>query len=119
MVLFLIVANLHADRTVFEDITYRDLAKNPSAFAGKRIRIRAIYSSMFEVSRLKLTACCADRGPLIWVDFDNEKRNDLLGQIPKGMRIVRGTFIGKIETVSTYRPNGERIHLIVDRIEKN
>jgi hypothetical protein len=118
LTLFLIVANLHGDRTVFEDVAYGDLAKNPDAFAEKGIRIRAIYSYMFGVSRLKPAECCADRGTSIWVDFDEDKGNDLQRQIPEGMGVVLGTFIGNVETGSAFGPNGERTRLVVNRIEK-
>jgi hypothetical protein len=53
--------------TVPLDFTYCQLAKDPSAFSGKQIRIRVIYSYMFEVSRLKSPTCCAERDALIWV----------------------------------------------------
>lgn len=42
-----------------QDVTYCQLANDPSAFSDKRIRIRAIYAYMFEVSALRAPTCCA------------------------------------------------------------
>jgi Transposase len=42
------------------DVTYCRLAGDPTKFSGKRIRIQAIYSYMFEVSALRPPTCCAE-----------------------------------------------------------
>src|SRR5271169_551931 len=107
--------------TAPQDVTYCQLAKDPSAFSGKRIRIRAIYSFFFEVSRLRSPTCCSDHGPQIWVDFDEEPEGSskrLLHKFPEGMGVVLVVFVGKIETGKVYGPYGERVRLVVDRIEK-
>ena len=106
-----------------QDVTYCQLARDPSAYSGKRIRIRAIYSYMFEVSRLKSPTCCSDQNPQmqIWVDFDEELKGSskrLLHKFPQGMGEVLVVFVGKIETGKVYGPFGERVRLVVDRIEK-
>ena len=75
---------------VAQDVTYCQLARDPSTFSGKRIRIRAIYSYFFEGSRLKSPTCCSDHEPQmqIWVDFDEELNGSskrLLHKFPEGM----------------------------------
>jgi hypothetical protein len=106
-----------------QDITYCQLARDPSAFSGKRMRIRAIYLYFFEGSRLKSPTCCSDHDPQmqIWVDFDEELEGSskrLLHKFPEGMGEVLVVFVGKIETGKVYGPFGERVRLVVDRIEK-
>jgi hypothetical protein len=104
-----------------QDVSYCQLAKDPSAFSGKRIRIRGIYSYMFEVSRLKSPTCCSMRDAQIWVDFDEELEGSskrLFHKFPEGMGIVLAVFVGKVETGNVYGPFGERIRLVVDQIEK-
>jgi hypothetical protein len=108
---------------VAQDITYCQFARDPTAFSGKRIRIRAIYSYLFEVSRLKSPTCCSDHDPQmqIWVDFDEELEGSskrLFHKFPKGMGEVLVVFVGKIETGKVYGPYGQRVRLVVDRIEK-
>ncbi|HSC46275.1 MAG TPA: hypothetical protein VLC94_10600 [Candidatus Acidoferrum sp.] len=102
----------------FADVTFCQLAKDPEAFSGKRVRIRAIYSYMFEISSLRPPECCPIREALVWVDFDDEKARELLRQIPEGMGTVLAVFVGRIETGEVYGPNGERVRLVIDRIEK-
>ena len=109
---------LSANVETMENVSYCQLAKDPNAFSGKRIRIRAIYSYMFEVSSLKSPTCCPDHGALIWVDFDEEKVNSLLRQLPNGMGTVLAVFVGKIETGRIYGPFGEKVRFVVDRIER-
>ena len=107
--------------TTPQDVTYCQLVKDPSAFSGKRIRIRAIYSYMFEFSRLKSPTCCSERDVLIWVDFDDEPQGNskkLLHKLPEGMGMVLAVFVGKVETGKVYGPFGERVRLVVDQIEK-
>jgi hypothetical protein len=104
-----------------QDVTYCQLAKDPSAFSGKRIRIRAIYSYMFEVSRLKSPTCCSERDTLIWVDFDEDLQGNskkLFHKFPQGMGVVLAVFVGKIETGKVYGHFGERVRLVVDQVEK-
>jgi hypothetical protein len=104
-----------------QDVTYCQLAKDPSRFSGKRIRIRAIYSYMFEVSRLKSPTCCPEGDTPIWVDFDEELQGNskkLFHKFPEGMGVVLAVFVGKIETGKVYGHFGERVRLVVDQIEK-
>ena len=39
-------------------------------------------------------------------------------KFPEGMGVVLVVFVGKIETGKVYGPFGERVRLVVDRIEK-
>jgi hypothetical protein len=104
-----------------QDVTYCQLAKDPSAFSGKRIRIRAIYAYMFEVSRLKSPTCCPERDVSIWVDFDEElkgRSQKLRDKFPKGMGLVLAAFVGRFEAEGPYGDGGYRFRLTVDQIEK-
>ena len=104
-----------------EDVKFCELAKNPTAYSGKRIRIRAVYSYFFEVSQLKSSTCCSDRGESIWVDFDEELHGEskkLFDSFPKGMGFVLGVFVGRIETGKVYGTFSERVRLVVDQIDK-
>lgn len=103
-----------------QDLTYCQLVKDPLAFSGKLIRMRAIYSYMFEISRLKSPACCSERDVSIWVDFD-ENLNGIskwrYHRFPKGMGTVLVVFVGRIETGRAYG-TGQNVRLVVNRIEK-
>ena len=104
-----------------EDVTFCQLAQNPTAYSGKRIRIRAVYSYMFEVSQLKSPTCCPQRGESIWVDFDEElhgKSKRLFNSFPEGMGVVLAVFVGRIETEKVYGTFGERVRLVVVQIDK-
>lgn len=104
-----------------KEITYCQLARDPAAFSGKRIRIRAIYSYMFEVSRLKSPTCCAERDVSIWVDFDEKLGSNsrkLFHRFPRGMGFVLATFVGRFEGGGPYGDGGYQFKFTVDQIEK-
>jgi len=104
-----------------EDVDFCELARNPNAYSGKRIRIRAVYSYMFEVSRLKSPTCCSEHGESIWVDFDEElhgKSKRMFKSFPKGMGVVLAVFVGRIETGKVYGTFGEQVRLVVDQIDR-
>jgi hypothetical protein len=101
-------------------VTYCQLIKAPSSFVGKRIRVRAVYSYMFEVSRLKSPECCPDRDIPIWVDFNEELEGSsqkLLHKFPKGMGLVLATFEGTLQGGDSYGDGGYRFKFAVDKIE--
>ena len=107
--------------SALEDVTFCELARNPNAYAGKRIRIRAVYSYMFEVSRLKSPTCCSGRGESIWLDFDDDlhgKSKRRFKSFPKGMGVVLAVFVGTVETGKVYGTFGERVRLVVDQIDR-
>ena len=104
-----------------QDVAYCQLTNDPSVFAGKRIRIRAIYSYMFEISRLRPPICCSGHDAPVWVEFsDNLDREStrLYHKFPKGMGFVLAVFTGVLETRGPYGDGGYRAKLAVDRIEK-
>lgn len=104
-----------------QEVSFCDLAKTPSEFSGKRIRIRAIYSYMFAISRFKGPTCCPEREVPIWVDFDEKlegSSQQLLHKFPKGMGFVLATFVGKLESGGPYGDGGYRFKFTVDRIER-
>jgi hypothetical protein len=101
-------------------VEYCQLVRAPSSFVGKRIRIRAVYSYMFEVSRLKPPACCPDRDVPIWVDFNEELEGSsrkLFHKFPKGMGFVLATFEGTLQGGGPYGDGGYRFKFAVDKIE--
>ena len=105
----------------FQEVTFCQLAGDPSPFVGKRIRVRAIYSYMFEVSVLKPADCCADSNRTIWVDFKDEDDMDrdtkgLLHEFPKGMGVVLATFEGTFEGGKAYGTGGHQFRLYIDRV---
>lgn len=107
-------------QNIAQDVTYYELAKSPSAFSGKRIRVRAIYSYMFEVSRLKPPACCAEGDVAVWVDFSEEMDGNskrLFHKFPKGMGFVLATFEGVFQSGGPFGDGGYRFKLAVDKIE--
>jgi hypothetical protein len=102
-----------------QGITYCELAKNPSSFMRKRIRVRAIYSYMFEVSRLKAPECCPGRDFPIWVEFSEEVKGSskrLLRRFPKAGSVL-ATFEGLLEGTGPYGDGGYQFKFTVDRIE--
>src|SRR6266403_1172509 len=101
-------------------VEYCHLVRTPSSFVGKRIRVRAVYSYMFEVSRLKSPACCPDRDVPIWVDFNEELEGSsrkMLRKFPKGMGFVLATFEGTLQGGGPYGDGGYRFKFAVDKIE--
>lgn len=103
-----------------QDITYCQLANDPSAFSGKRIRIRAIYAYMFEVSELRAPNCCAGHDTSIWVDFEDAPEGNadkMIKRFPKDMGYVLVVFVGKIETGGAYG-TGQRVRFVVQQVLK-
>jgi hypothetical protein len=103
-----------------QDVTYCQLAGDPTKFSGKRIRIQAIYWYMFEVSVLRPPTCCAEHDIDIWVDFDSQLEGEskrLFNKFPKGMGFVLAVFVGAIETGDAYG-TGQRVHFFVEHIEE-
>jgi hypothetical protein len=103
-----------------QDVTYCQLAGDPTKFSGKRIRIQAIYSYMFEVSALGAPTCCTEHDIGIWVDFDSELEGEskrFFNKFPKGTGFVLAVFVGTIETGEAYG-TGQRVHFFVEHIEE-
>jgi hypothetical protein len=106
------------------DVTYCQLAKNPSSFMEERIRIRAIYIHGFEVQLLKSLACCSDPEPKIGVEFDvgvDDRSRSLFRRLDTGMGVAVVVFVGRlshVKNVSSQLPSGDRLQLNVDRIER-
>lgn len=102
----------------FENVTFCQLAKDAQAFRGS-----AYESAQFILICSKSQDSSPQNAgqvgkPLSGWIFDDETGQDALRQIPQGMGTVLAVFIGKIETGKVYGPNGERVRLVVDRIEK-
>ena len=103
-----------------QDISYCQLAGDPGKFSGKRIRIRAIYTYMFELWTLRPSSCCSEHDIGMWVDFDNQLEGEsrkLFNKFPKGMGFVLAVFVGTIEPGDAYG-TGQRVHFFVEHIEK-
>jgi hypothetical protein len=107
-----------------QDVDYCQLAKDPSSFTGKRIRVRALYVYGFEVQMLKSPACCPVPEPKMGVDFDpamDDRSEKLFHKLDKGMGFALAVFVGRFERVSNVSselPSGDRFQFTVDRIEK-
>src|SRR6266436_2730935 len=71
-----------------QEVSYCDLVKAPQQFAGKRIRVRAIYKYGFEIQRLDPPACCPEHRVKIWVEVEAGIEGGSLKvyrKFPKGM----------------------------------
>jgi len=108
-----------------DEVTFCQLMKEPMAFVGKRIRIRAIYDYGFEVGFLRSPACCPERGPDVGVTFDPDMdghSDAILHKLDKkGAGAALAVFVGRLDrvkNVSSRLPSGDRIELTVGRIEK-
>jgi hypothetical protein len=106
-----------------QQVDYCDLAKAPQSFAGKRIRVRAIYNYGFEMQRLDPPQCCEGKPVKVWIelagpdDLDRRSRR-LVSRFPKGMGLALGVFVGVFETKGFYGHFGAyRYRLLVDRVE--
>lgn len=102
-------------------VSYCDLVKTPQQFAGKRIRVHAIYKYGFENQRLDSPACCPERGVKIWVEIETGLEGDSLKvyhKFPKGMGLALATFEGTFESGGPYGDSGYRLKFTVDKIEK-
>jgi hypothetical protein len=102
------------------DVSYCQIAKDPSAWIGKRIRVRAIYNFGFEIERLQSPACCPEKGSKIWVqvgsdvDGRSEKIFHKLDKVGAGSALA--VFVGRFE--ESPGRMGERFRLVVDEIER-
>jgi hypothetical protein len=105
------------------EVAYCQLLSNPSAYLGKRVMVRAIFSYGFEVQMLKSPVCCPQVEPQFGVEFDlaDNRSEKLLHKLDKGMGVALAVFVGRfdrVSNVSSQLPSGERFQLSVDRIEK-
>jgi hypothetical protein len=107
-----------------QDVTFCQLAKDPSSFLGKRIRVRALYVFGFELQMLKSPVCCPVSEQKMGVDFDpamDDRSEKLFHKLDKGMGFALAVFVGrfeKVSNVSSQLPSADRFQLTVDRIEK-
>lgn len=104
-----------------QDVAFCDLAKTPSAFAGKKIRVRAVYRYAFEVQRLEAPTGCSGQAAKIWVEVDpllKGKSLRLLHSFPKGQGVVLATFTGTFKNGGTYGTFADHSELLVDGIER-
>jgi hypothetical protein len=104
-----------------QDVSYCELAKDPAAFIGKRIRIRVIYRYAFEIERLEPPVCCPDNGPKIWVNIEPNlegRSRKLFRKLNKGQGVALVVFIGKFEGGEVYGTFADRFQLSVEEIER-
>jgi hypothetical protein len=104
-----------------QQVSYCDLVKEPQQFAGKRIRVRAIYKYGFEIQRLDSPVCCPERRTKIWVEIESKLEGNslkLYRKFPRDMGLVLATFEGKFESGGPYGDGGYRLQLMVEQIEK-
>lgn len=102
------------------DVSYCDLARRPSEFSGKRIRVRAVYRYAFEIQRLEPPACCPESGAKISMQIQAPlagKSVKLFHKFPKGQGLVLATFSGTFESGGPYGTFADRYQLVADQIE--
>jgi hypothetical protein len=103
-----------------QDVTYCQLAKDPSAFWGKRIRVRGIYRYAFELQFLESPMCCPEGHINIWVSISAavEGHSEKLfnRKLNKGAGLALVVFVGRFESGDGLGRNTFR--LTVDEIEK-
>jgi len=103
-----------------QELTYCDLARNPSAFSGKRIRVRAIYRYAFEIQRLEAPVCYPE-GAKVWLEIGSGIEGSslkLFRKFPKGEGLVLATFVGTFESGGAYGTFADKHKLTIDQIEK-
>jgi hypothetical protein len=112
---------IDADHNPTQDVSYCELAKNPTLFAGKRIRVRAIYTYGFEIQRLDPPSCCQERQVKIWVEILTDRLKgqslQLFHKLPRDMGRSLATFEGTFESGGPYA-DGYRFRVTIDKIEK-
>lgn len=104
-----------------QEVSYCDLVKEPQHFAGKRVRVRAIYKYGFEIQRLDSPDCCLVHGAKIWVEMESGLEGDsskLYRKFPEGMGLALATFEGTFESGGPYGDGGYRLKFTVASIEK-
>jgi len=104
-----------------QDATYCQLAKDPSLFIGKRLRIRAIYRYAFEIQRLESPVCCSEGEIKIWVEIKaglESHSGKLFRKLDKGAGLALVVFVGTLNGGNSYGTFGDRFQLTVDEIEK-
>ena len=81
------------------EVSYCQLAIDPSAWTGKRIRVRAIYHYGFEFYRLESPHCCQERATKIWVQTDalDGRSERLFRKLDKGMGWALVVFVGRFD----------------------
>ena len=106
-----------------QDVNLCDLAHDPSAFSGKRIRVRAIYRYDFEMQSLASPACCPVAPPDIAVVVQVAAEEE--GKFPQVFRrfqkhggLLLATFTGTFEAGGPYGNLAYRYRLTVDHVEK-
>ncbi len=104
-----------------EDVTVCDLAKNPAAYSGKRIRVRAIYRYAFESQELESPSCCPVTPAPIWLVVDillDDSSEKLYRKFPEGAGLVLATFTGTFETGNAYGTFADKSQLTANHIER-
>lgn len=120
VLLALCPAKAQQSQDITQSVAYCTLAREPQSFAGKRIRVRAIYKYGFEIQQLDPPTCCAGRGPKIWVEMEPGLQGNslkLFRKLPKGMGLALATFAGTFESGGPYGDGGYRLKFTVDQIE--
>jgi len=93
-------ATNNPQKNAVQDVSFCELANNPSAFSGKRIRVRGIYRYEFERQRLEAPTCCPASKTKIWMEITSDldrKSQRLFHRFPKE-GLVLATFVGTFET---------------------
>jgi hypothetical protein len=101
-------------------VNYCDLLNHPSTYAGKMIRVRAIYEYSSEIQRLEGLESCSVSGSRIWVDFGLLDEHSLkqLNLAPRDAGSLLGVFVGEFETRGKYGDGRYAFRFTVFSIDK-
>lgn len=113
-----VAASQEHDGDSFVPVSYCQLVSNPSAYAGKVVRVRAVYAYTFEVENLRPAECCSGSDGGIWVDFAELDHNSEreAKSFPDGTGLVLATFTGRFATSGPYGHMGYQFKIAVHRI---
>jgi hypothetical protein len=105
------------------DVNYCRFSEDPTAYIGRRIRIRALYSYDWENLVLESPMCCSEVPIRMWAEWDaklkpGSKRLPLRGMKGPG-GFVLGVFEGRVDDQGAMSATfSTRFRLHVDRIDK-
>ncbi len=101
------------------EVNFCDLLKNPNDYTDKIIRVKAIYQSFFEISKMYCSNCLQQRGT--WVEFDDDFEDNTKKVYWKKLNnnsVVNVTFVGKFYTGKTFgHQNGYDSQFVVQYME--
>lgn len=102
------------------EVSYCQLAKDPSLFVGKRIKIHALYRHTIETQLLESPVCCSEKDIRIWVQMDmnlDDRSEKMFRKIDKSHGTALVVFIGRLDGNGPYGTFSDKYQLKVDEIK--